>query len=68
VKKLTLVQSKMLWFIAEHHGGSYMPWDMDPMLSKALHKLVQAGRLTVENTDAGPRYHLTVQGRADAEA
>jgi len=66
MKKLTPVQSKMLWFIAEHHGGSYMPWGMDPLLAKALHKLVQAGRLTVENTDDGPRYHLTAQGRADA--
>lgn len=66
MKKLTPVQSKMLWFIAEHHGGSYMPWGMDPLLSKALHKLVQAGRLTVEPTDDGNRYHLTAQGRADA--
>lgn len=68
MKKLTLVQSKMLWFIAEHHGGSYMLRDIDPLLSKALHQLVLAGRLTVENTDGGLRYHLTAQGREDASA
>lgn len=66
MRKLTLVQSRMLWFIAEYHGGSYMPWGMDPLLLKALRKLVQAGRLTVENTDDGPRYHLTALGREEA--
>jgi len=66
MKKLTPVQSRMLWFIAEHHGGSYIPWGMDPMLLKALDKLVKSGRLMVESTDDGPRYHLTELGKADA--
>lgn len=66
MRKLTPIQSKLLTFIADQGGSMIPPDGSDPLISKALHKLVLAGRLTPENTDAGQRYHLTAQGREDA--
>lgn len=32
---------------------------------KSLRQMADMGYLTVEDTDDGPRYHLTTQGRAE---
>ena len=66
MRKLTPVQRKLLRLIADA-GGSYCPdFDLDPMAVRALHELVKSKRLTVEATDGPARYHLTEQGREDA--
>ena len=67
MRKLTPVQHKLLQLIADA-GGSYCPdVDLDPMAVRSLHELVKAKRLTVEPTDGPARYHLTAQGREDAQ-
>lgn len=50
-------------------GGSYCP-DRDaaaePFILDTLNSLVRKKRMTVEATDDGPRFHLTMLGEADA--
>lgn len=65
MRRLTSLQTKLLQLIA-NADGSYCPdADLDPMAVRALHELVKAKRLTVEQTDGGARYHITAQGRED---
>lgn len=66
MKKLTELQYNILRMIAAA-GGSFFPDEStSPEALRALDDLVKAKRLRTEETDAGPRYHLTAQGRADA--
>ena len=68
MRKLTPNEVTFLRLVA-NAGGSYCPGgELHPDAARAMHELVKAKRLTTEHTDAGPRYHLTAQGWADAEA
>lgn len=67
MRKLDATQQRILYFI-DQAGGSYCPGDdIGPDAVRALHELVKAKRITVEQTDGGARYHLTAQGREDAQ-
>jgi len=68
MRKLNAIQFTLLRLIADA-GGSFIPSeDSDPIKLRALRDLVKAGRLSVEPTDGGDRYHLTAQGYSDAAA
>lgn len=65
MRKLTPIQAKLLSLIADA-GGSFLPSEgSDPIKLRALDDLVKSKRLNPEPTDAGTRYHLSAQGRAD---
>lgn len=65
MRKLTEQERSLLAHIAAV-GGSYCP-GTDAGIPKAAHRvlgrLVTRGDLTVEETDDGPRFTLTAQGR-----
>lgn len=66
MRKLSGIRIEMLRLVLDC-GGSFMPADSaDPGRVRILDDLVKAKRLTVEATDGGNRYHLTAQGREDA--
>jgi len=68
MRKLTPLEYEILRRIADA-GGSFCPDDATTMEAhRALNDLVKAKRLRVETVDTGARYHLTVQGVADAAA
>lgn len=68
MRKLSGIQIEMLQLVLDC-GGSFIPAESaDPSRVKILDDLVKAKRLRIEATDAGPRYHLTGQGAADARA
>ena len=67
MRKLSGIQIDMLRLVLDC-GSSFMPADTaDPGRVRILDDLVRAKRLTVESTDGGNRYHLTAQGREDAQ-
>jgi hypothetical protein len=68
MRKLDHVEIHLLGLILDA-GGSVCPGlnaNMPSNANKVLRKLVNRGDLTVEETDDGPRFTLTAQGRADA--
>jgi len=69
MRKLTPEEARLLQMIAQA-GGSVCP-GTDASIPKAGHKslrkMVTRGDLAVEETDDGPRFTLTAQGRAEAE-
>ena len=74
MKKLNPVEQNAIKFL--NREGSYCPGVIDPgshgmvagEIRRVLDGLVRKKRVWSEETDDGPRYHLTAQGRADAEA
>jgi len=68
MRKLTDQERQLLSLISSA-GGSVCP-GTDASIPKAGHKSLRrmagAGLLTVEETDDGPRFHLTELGRQEA--
>lgn len=69
MRKLTDQERQLLQFISGA-GGSVCP-GTDTVIPKTGHKslrrMERAGLLSVEETDDGPRFHLTPLGREEAE-
>ena len=69
MRKLT-DQERQLLELINSAGGSVCP-GTDASIPKAGHKslrkMVTRGDLTVEETDDGPRFTLTAQGRSEAD-
>jgi hypothetical protein len=68
MRKLTQSEQNALRFVTRV-GGSYCPNRdacAEPFITDTLDSLVRKKRLSVEGTDDGPRYTLTVQGEVDA--
>lgn len=63
-------QERQLLQLISNAGGSVCP-GTDTVIPKAGHKslrrMERAGLLRVEETDDGPRFHLTALGRQEAE-
>jgi hypothetical protein len=70
MRRLAPHEAEFLSLIAQA-GGSMCP-GVDAAIPRAadkvLRRLVSRGDLSVEETDDGPRFTLTAQGRADASA
>lgn len=68
MRRLDKVDYNTLAFI-NRCGGSYCPNDdacAEPFIMDTLNALVKVKRLRIEETDAGPRFHLTELGKSDA--
>lgn len=69
MRKLTDQERQLLQLIS-NAGGSVCP-GTDTVIPKAGHKslrrMERAGLLSVEETQDGPRFHLTALGRQEAE-
>ena len=69
MRKLTDQERQLVLYI-DAAGGSVCP-GTDASIPKAGHKslrkMVTRGDLTVEETDDGPRFTLTAQGRLEAD-
>ncbi len=67
MRKLTDQERQLLQLISEA-GGSICP-GVDVQIPreghKSLRRMERAGLLRVEETDDGPRFHLTVDGQAE---
>jgi hypothetical protein len=70
MRKLTDQEHQLLQYI-DAAGGSVCP-GTDASIPKAGHKslrrMATAGLLRIEETDDGPRFHLTAEGREHATA
>lgn len=68
MRKLTNQERQLLEYI-DAAGGSVCP-GTDASIPKAGHKSLRrmagAGLLTIEETDDGPRFHITELGRQEA--
>lgn len=69
MRKLASSESQLLSLI-DAAGGSVCP-GTDTSIPRAAHKilrrLVARGDLTDEETDDGPRFHLTIQGQREVD-
>jgi len=68
VRKLTPDETRLLAIIASAPGGSVCPGSdasIPRAAEKVLRRLVTRGDLTDEETQDGPRFHITEQGRAN---
>ena len=65
MRRLDPVEANLLGLI-ERNGGSVCPGTVPAAAHKVLRKLVNRGDLVVEETDDGPRFTLTAQGRTNA--
>ncbi|WP_108397594.1 hypothetical protein [Devosia submarina] len=69
MRKLT-DQERQLLELINSAGGSVCP-GTDTTIPKAGHKALQrmarAGLLSIEETDDGPRFHLTSAGRGEVD-
>lgn len=69
MKRLTDPEINACRFLSKH--GPYTPGDAaqakgGPEVVAVLNSLVKKRRVSVEQTDDGPRYSLTAQGEIDA--
>lgn len=68
-RRLTPEELQLLQLISRA-GGSVCPGSdvsIPRAAHKALRRMERAGLLTAEDTDDGPRFHLTAQGQAEAD-
>lgn len=59
-----------LVMLINHVGGSWCPNDTSfeiPGVPEALDEIIRKKRAFIEETDGGPRYHLTQAGVNEAE-
>ncbi|GHA15450.1 hypothetical protein GCM10007989_07780 [Devosia pacifica] len=68
--RLTPIEHELLFLIREN-GGSVCPGNPEFLrnakLRRTLRRLEHAGILRAEDTDDGPRFHLTERGRQEVE-
>lgn len=69
MKKLTSIEVNACRFLAKH--GAWTPGDAvhgrgGAEVIRVLRGLEKKGRVTIDQTDDGPKFSLTAQGEADA--